>query len=85
MRQGPFTLSDCESDVANNWVLLVSMQLFTSSDIKHQRKISRSLLQSLSANGPLQRQLNSRRVINCDKCHEMHQRNHVQKLLWAKD
>ena len=28
---GPFTLCDCESNVANNWVLLVSVELFTSS------------------------------------------------------
>ena len=48
--KGSFPLSDCDCDVANNWVLLVSMQLFTSSDVKHQRKISHS--QSLSGNGP---------------------------------
>ena len=49
-----FTLNDydCENDAAKNWVLLVSMQLFASSDMKHQRKISRSLSQSLSVNGP---------------------------------
>ena len=31
----------------------VSMELFASSDIKHQRKISHSLSQSLSVNRPL--------------------------------
>ena len=51
--KGPFPLSDCdcESEVASNWVLVISMELFTSSDMKHQRKISRS--QSLSGNGLL--------------------------------
>ena len=41
----PLTLSDsnCENDVANNWVLLVSTELFTSSDIKDQKKILCSL------------------------------------------
>ena len=29
------------------------MELFTSSDMKHQREVSRSLSQSLSVNGPL--------------------------------
>ena len=48
--KGPSPLSDCDCDVANNWVLLVSVQPFTSSDTKHQRKISRS--QSLSGKGP---------------------------------
>ena len=50
----PFPLSDCDCDcdVANNWVLLVSVQPFTSSDTKHQRKILRSQLQSLSGKGP---------------------------------
>ena len=49
------TLSDCdcESVVAKNWVLVISMEPFTSSDITHQRKNSRSLSQSLSVNGPL--------------------------------
>ena len=28
----PFTLSDCDSDIANNWLLLVSMKQFTSVD-----------------------------------------------------
>ena len=31
--QGPFTLSDCESDIANNWILLAYMQLFTSNGV----------------------------------------------------
>ena len=48
--KGPVPLSDCDCDVANNWVLLLSMQPFTSSDAKHQRKISQSQL--LSGNGP---------------------------------
>ena len=52
--KGPFPLSDfdCESDVANNWVLVISMELFPSSDMKHQMKISYLLSQSLSVNGP---------------------------------
>ena len=37
--KGPFPLSDCESDVANNWVLMISMELFTFSDMIHQGKI----------------------------------------------
>ena len=45
--RGPFTLSDYESDVANIWVLLISTELFPSSDMKHEREIS----QSLSVNG----------------------------------
>ena len=50
--KGPFTLNDCvcESDITNNWVLSVSMELFTSSDITHQWKISFS--QSLSVTLP---------------------------------
>ena len=38
--EGPFTLSDyhCENEVANNWVLLDSLELFTSSDVKNQIK-----------------------------------------------
>ena len=38
---GPFPLGDCdcENDVANNWVLVISMELFTPSHMKHQRKI----------------------------------------------
>ena len=48
--KGPFPLSDCDCDVANNWVLLVSVQPFTSSDAKHQKSISQS--QSLSGKGP---------------------------------
>ena len=38
---GLFALSDCncESDIANNWVLLVSMELFTSSDVKYHMKL----------------------------------------------
>ena len=35
-----------------HWVLLVSMQLFTSSYAKHQRKILLSLSQLLSGHGP---------------------------------
>ena len=51
--KGRFTLRycDCESDVANSWVLLGSIELFTYSNVIHQRKISRSLLQPLSVNG----------------------------------
>ena len=49
-RKGQFPLSDCDCDVGKNWVLLLSMELFTSSDIKFQRKISQS--QSLNGNGP---------------------------------
>ena len=39
---GLFTLSDgdCESDVANNWVRLVSDELFTFGDVKHKILIS---------------------------------------------
>ena len=37
----------------NSRALLVSMQLFIFSDMKDQRKILRSLSQSLSVNGPL--------------------------------
>ena len=37
----------CESDVEKNWVMLVYMQLFTSSHVKHPLKISCSLLKSL--------------------------------------
>ena len=44
--------NDCDCDVADNWVLLISVQAFTSSDMKHRRKISGSLSQSLSGNGP---------------------------------
>ena len=46
----PLTLSDydCENDVTNNWVLLISIELLTSGDVKHERKISCSLLQSLN-------------------------------------
>ena len=47
---GPFTPGDCKSDVVNNWVLLVFVELFTSSDVKHQRKFLHSLSQSLSLN-----------------------------------
>ena len=50
MSKDPFPLSDCDCDVANNWVLLISLQPFTSSDMKHQRKISPSQSQSLSGN-----------------------------------
>ena len=55
--KGPFPMSDCDCDVANNWVLLVSMQPFTSTGVKHQRKISRS--QSLSGKGPYETSWNS--------------------------
>ena len=51
LNRRPFTLSDCQSEVAHNWVLLVSKELFTSSYTKHQRKTS--LSQSLSGYGPL--------------------------------
>ena len=56
---GSFTLSDCdcESNVAINWVLLVSVQLFTPSDVTHQRKILRLLSQSLRVNRPLNKTL----------------------------
>ena len=53
--KGPFTLSDynCESDVADIWVLFISMELFTFSEaVKDQRKIMCSLSQWLSVNGP---------------------------------
>ena len=49
--EGPFVLCDCQSNAANNSVLLFSMELLISSDVKNQNKIS--LLQSLSVNGPL--------------------------------
>ena len=48
--KGPFTLNDCESDVGNICVLLVSIELLTSSNVKHQKKILRSLSQLLSLN-----------------------------------
>ena len=54
MVRGPFPQSEWERDVANNWVLVISMELFTSSDMKHQRKILYSLSQSLSVNGLLE-------------------------------
>ena len=34
--KGSLILSDCDCDVANIWVLLLSKELFTSSDAKHQ-------------------------------------------------
>ena len=42
LNKGLFTLNGCNCDVANIWVLLVSMQLFTFSYVKYQRKILRS-------------------------------------------
>ena len=40
--KGLFTVSFCvcDCDVANKWIPLISMELFTSSDAKHQRKRS---------------------------------------------
>ena len=32
------SLSVCKSDIANNWALMISMELFTSSDMEYQRK-----------------------------------------------
>ena len=52
--KGPFTLSDCdcESDFANNYVLLVSTELFTSSDVKEENEISRPFSRVNDVNGP---------------------------------
>ena len=44
-----FCVSVC--DVANKWVPLTSMVLFTVSDAKHQKKKSQAQMQQLAANG----------------------------------
>ena len=38
--KGSFTLSNCESDIGNNQILLIFVELFASSDVKDQTKIS---------------------------------------------
>ena len=50
--KGPFTVSVCvrDCDIASKWVPLISMELFTVSDTKHQRKKSQT--QSLTVNRP---------------------------------
>ena len=48
---GLFSLSECKGDVANNWVPLFSMKLFTLSHVRHQKGTSLWLL--LSGNGAL--------------------------------
>ena len=52
---GLFTPSEREreSDVANIWTVFFSIQLFTPSDAKDQRKNRFSFFRSLGVNGPL--------------------------------
>ena len=54
---GPFTPSEreSESDIANIWIVLFPIQLFTPSDAKDQRKNRFRFLRSLGVNGPLGR------------------------------
>ena len=53
MFYGLFTPSERESDIANIWIVLFSIQLFIPSDAKDQRKNRFRFLRSLGVNGPL--------------------------------
>ena len=50
---GPVYTERLQGDFANICVILVSIELFTSSDVKYLKKVSHSLSQTLSVKGPL--------------------------------